>query len=122
MAFGDGASAFQPVRPPRDSSPVVVAHAPVDELLDDALERLAKARAHMMRGEAVAKDEAVTRCLQTVVALRTCPDADAGLATGRLDALCGAITRRLQQASAHSNVGLIDEISGELQVIRDALD
>lgn len=119
MAFGDGA--VQPVRAPPGEQPPVT-HQPLDELLDEVLERLAKTRAHMMRGEAAAKGDAVARCRQTLAGLRHCPDADAGLATGQLDALCAAVSQRLEQADAHNNVGLIDEISNELLAIRDALD
>lgn len=119
MAFGDGA--VQPARPQPGKSPAA-AHAPVGELLDDALERLAKTRAHMMRGEAAARDAAVARCRQSIDELRGCTDAEAGLAAGRLDTLCAAIAQRLAQADAHDNVGLIDEITRELQAIRDALD
>ncbi|KRE84980.1 flagellar export chaperone FliS [Rhodanobacter sp. Soil772] len=120
MAFGYGAGAYQQVR---SHSGVESAdpHGLITLLMDGALERLVKARAHMVRGEVAAKGEAITRCIEILGGLRGSLDRKADpVLVERLDSLYDYMSRRLLQANLRDDASLIDEVSNLLQPIRDS--
>ena len=69
MAFGYGAGAYQQVRS-HGGVESADPHGLITLLMDGALERLVKARAHMVRGEVAAKGEAISRCIEILGGLR----------------------------------------------------
>jgi flagellar protein FliS len=120
MAFGYGAGAYQQVRS-HGGVESADPHGLITLLMDGALERLVKARAHMVRGEVAAKGEAITRCIEIFGGLRGSldPKADPVLVE-RLDSLYDYMSRRLLQANLRDDASLIDEVSQLLRPIRDS--
>lgn len=120
MAFGYGAGAYQQIRS-HGGVESADPHGLITLLMDGALERLVKARAHMLRGEVAAKGEAITRCIEILGGLRGSLDAKADpVLVGRLDSLYDYMSRRLLQANLRDDASLIDEVSDLLQPIRDS--
>lgn len=120
MGFGYGAGAYQQVRS-HGGVESADAHGLITLLMDGALERLVKARAHMMRGETGPKGEAISRCIEILGGLRDALDrkADPSL-VDRLDSLYEYMSRRLLQANLRDDAGIIDEVSRLLQQVRDS--
>ncbi len=120
MGFGYGAGAYQQVRS-HGGVESADPHGLITLLMDGALERLVKARAHMLRGEVAAKGEAISRCIKIFDELRGSldPKADPAM-VGRLDSLYDYMSRRLLQANLRDDATLIDEVSQLLQPIRDS--
>ncbi|EIM02237.1 flagellar protein FliS [Rhodanobacter thiooxydans] len=120
MAFGYGAGAYQQIRS-HGGVESADPHGLITLLMDGALERLVKARAHMLRGEVAAKGEAITRCIEILGGLRDSLDAKADpVLVGRLDSLYDYMSRRLLQANLRDDASLIEEVSNLLQPIRDS--
>lgn len=120
MAFGYGAGAYQQIRS-QGGVESADPHGLITLLMDGALERLVKARAHMLRGEVAAKGEAITRCIEILGGLRGSLDAKVDpVLVGRLDSLYDYMSRRLLQANLRDDASLIDEVSNLLQPIRDS--
>jgi flagellar protein FliS len=120
MAFGYGAGAYQQVRS-HGGVESADPHGLITLLMDGALERLVKARAHMVRGEVAAKGEAITRCIEILGGLRGSLDRKADpVLVERLDSLYDYMSRRLLQANLRDDASLIDEVSNLLQPIRDS--
>jgi flagellar protein FliS len=120
MAFGYGAGAYQQIRS-HGGVESADPHGLITLLMDGVLERLVKARAHMLRGEVAAKGEAITRCIEILGGLRGSLDAKADpVLVGRLDSLYDYMSRRLLQANLRDDASLIDEVSDLLQPIRDS--
>ena len=120
MGFGYGAGAYQQVRS-HGGVESADPHGLITLLMDGALERMVKARAHMQRGETAAKGEAISRCIEILGGLRDSldPKADPAM-VGRLDALYDYMSRRLLQANLRDDTTLIDEVSQLLQQVRDS--
>ncbi len=120
MGFGYGAGAYQQVRS-HGGVESADPHGLITLLMDGALERMVKARAHMQRGETAAKGETISRCIEILGGLRDSldPKADPAM-VGRLDALYDYMSRRLLQANMRDDTTLIDEVSQLLQQVRDS--
>ncbi len=120
MGFGYGANAYQQVRS-HGGVESADPHGLITLLMDGALERLVKARAHMLRGEVAAKGEAISRCIEIIGGLRDSlnPKVDPALVE-RLDSLYDYMSRRLLQANLRDDASLIDEVAKLLQPIRDS--
>lgn len=120
MGFGYGASAYQQIRSHggvESASP----HGLITLLMDGALERLVKARAHMLRGEVAAKGETISKCIGIIGGLRDGLDPKVEPAmVERLDSLYEYMSRRLLQANMRDDVSIIDEVSKLLQQVRDS--
>jgi flagellar protein FliS len=120
MGFGYGAGAYQQVRSHggvESASP----HGLITLLMDGALERLVKARAHMVRGEVAAKGESISRCIEIIGGLRDSLDAKVEpTMVERLDSLYEYMSRRLLQANMHDDATILDEVSKLLQQVRDS--
>jgi flagellar secretion chaperone FliS len=120
MGFGYGAGAYQQVRSHagvESADP----HGLITLLMDGALERLVKARAHMLRGEVAAKGETISRCIEIIGGLRDSldPKVDAAMVE-RLDSLYEYMSRRLLQANLRDDADILDEVSRLLQQLRDS--
>ncbi|MGS1012096.1 flagellar export chaperone FliS [Rhodanobacter sp. UC4450_H17] len=120
MGFGYGAGAYQQVRS-HGGVESADPHGLITLLMDGALERLVKARAHMMRGETGPKGETISRCIEIIGGLRDALDrkADPTL-VDRLDSLYEYMSRRLLQANLRDDAGIIDEVSRLMQQVRDS--
>lgn len=120
MGFGYGAGAYQQVRS-HGGVESADPHGLITLLMDGALERLVKARAHMLRGEIAAKGETITRCIGIIGGLRDSLDrkVDAAMVE-RLDSLYEYMSRRLLLANLHDDATIIDEVSKLLQELRDS--
>jgi flagellar protein FliS len=120
MGFGYGAGAYQQIRS-HGGVESADPHGLITLLMDGALERLIKARAHMMRGEVAAKGETIGRCIEIIGGLRDSLDLKVDpVNTGRLDSLYEYMSRRLLQANLRDDASLIDEVSKLLQQVRDS--
>ncbi|HXD35662.1 MAG TPA: flagellar export chaperone FliS [Rhodanobacter sp.] len=120
MGFGYGAGAYQQVRS-HGGVESADPHGLITLLMDGALERLVKARAHIMRGEIAAKGETISRCIEIIGGLRDSLDPKVDTAfVGRLDSLYEYMSRRLLQANLRDDAGIIDEVSRLLQQVRDS--
>ncbi|MGY3039531.1 flagellar protein FliS [Rhodanobacter sp. TND4EL1] len=120
MAFGYGAGAYQQVRS-HGGVESADPHGLITLLMDGALERMVKARGHMLRGEVGPKGETISRCIEIVGGLRDSLDPKVEPAmVGRLDSLYEYMSRRLLQANLRNDPGIIDEVSRLLQQVRDS--
>ncbi len=120
MGFGYGAGAYQQVRSHggvESASP----HGLITLLMEGVLERLVKARAHMLRGEVAAKGEAISRCIEMIGGLRDGldPKVEPSMVE-RLDSLYEYMSRRLLQANLRDDATIIDEVSKLLQQVHDS--
>jgi flagellar secretion chaperone FliS len=120
MGFGYGAGAYQQVRS-HGGVESADPHGLITLLMDGALERLVKARAHMLRGEVAAKGETISRCIEIIGGLRDSldPQVDAAMVE-RLDSLYEYMSRRLLQANLRDDADILDEVSRLLQQLRDS--
>ena len=120
MAFGYGANVYQQVRS-HGGVESADPHGLITLLMDGALERLVKGRAHMLRGEIAAKGETITRCIEIIGGLRDSLDPKVDTAmVERLDSLYEYMSRRLLQANLRDDADILDEVSGLLQQLRDS--
>ena len=120
MGFGYGAGAYQQVRS-HGGVESADPHGLITLLMDGALERLVKARAHMVRGEVAAKGESISRCIEIIGGLRDSLDPKVEpTMVGRLDSLYEYMSRRLLQANMHDDATILDEVSKLLQQVRDS--
>ncbi len=102
-----------------DASP----HRLVQMLLEGALERIAAARGHMLRGETARRGEQIGKAIGIIGGLREGLDEEVGGDMVRnLDALYSYMERRLVQANLSSDPALLDEIAGLLREIKSAWD
>lgn len=120
MGFGYGAGAYQQVRS-HGGVESADPHGLITLLMDGALERLVKARAHMLRGEVAAKGETISRCIEIIGGLRDSldPKVDSAMVE-RLDSLYEYMSRRLLQANLRDDADILDEVSRLLQQLRDS--
>ncbi|MEO8778405.1 MAG: flagellar export chaperone FliS [Rhodanobacter sp.] len=120
MGFSHGASAWEEVRS-RDDAVSADPRGVATLRMDGLLERLVKARAHLLRGEVAAKGQAISRCVEIIGGLRDSLDPKIGPAMlGRLDSLCDYASRRLLQANLHDDATIIDEVSKLMQQMRES--
>lgn len=120
MGFGYGAGAYQQVRS-HGSVETADAHGLITMLMDGAIERLVKARGHMVRGEVAAKGELISRCIDIIGELQGSldPKVETPLVP-QLNALYDYMSRRLLHASLHNDPRVLDEVTGLLQQLRNS--
>lgn len=120
MGFGYGAGAYQQVRS-HGAAETADPHGLITMLMDGAIERLAKARGHMMHGHVAAKGELISRCMDIVSELRGSldPKVESPLVE-QLGALYDYMGHRLLHANLHNDPRALDEVSRLLQEVRDA--
>lgn len=96
-------------------------HQLVQMLMDGALDRIARAKGCMSRGEIAAKGAHIARAVAIVNGLRRDLDMErGGEISANLDALYEYMSRRLLEANAKNDRGILEEVAGLLREIRDA--
>ena len=120
MGFGYGAGAYQQVRS-HGAVETADPHGLITMLMDGAIERLTKARGHMLHGEVAAKGELISRCLDIISELRGSldPKVETPL-VDQLGALYDYMGHRLLHANLHDDPRALDEVSRLLQQLRHA--
>ena len=98
-------------------------HRLIQMLIDGALDKLAVAKGHMERGEIASKGNYISWAISIIEGLRVSLDSDQGgeIATN-LEALYDYMERRLVEANAKNDVGMIDEVVGLLRTVKEAWD
>ena len=98
-------------------------HTLVAMLFDGLLERLARARGYMERGQVREKGEMLSRSIAIIDGLRASVDRSAAVELGgRLVALYDHMEMRLLQANTESNASAIDEIIGLARELKSGWD
>lgn len=93
----------------------------VTMLLDGTLERVRRARAHLIDNDIPAKASALSSAVSVIEALRLSLDEDAGGEIAeRLGALYDYMTLRLTEANAMNDAGRLDEVIRLLDSIASA--
>lgn len=120
MGAGVGASARQATGSGDDAASAD-SHGLVTLRMDGVLERLVKARAHLLRGEVAAKAEAISHCVEIIGGLRGSlnPKVEPSM-IGRLDSLYEYMSQRLLQANLRDDASILDEVSKLLHQVRDS--
>lgn len=98
-------------------------HRIIQMLLIGALDKIAAAKGHLVRGDIKQKGAQITWAMSIINGLRMSLDhKDGGEITANLDNLYEYMSRRLLQANVENNVGILDEVSGLLREIKAAWD
>ena len=95
-------------------------HELVRLLLDGGLARVAAAKGQIARREVAAKGESIGRAIGIIEGLRTSLDRVAGGAVAnQLESLYDYMVRRLAVANLRDDTGILDEVEGLLEQVRD---
>lgn len=98
-------------------------HRLVQMLMEGALDKIATAKGHILRKEFEGKSRHITWAMSIINGLRSSLDpASGGEIAANLDDLYGYMVRRLIDANASNDVGILDEVSGLLVEIKGAWD
>ncbi len=98
-------------------------HRLIQMLLDGALDRLAVAKGHMLRGEVAGKGNRIRGALMLIGGLRSSLNKEAGGDIARnLDLLYDYMERRLLLANAKNDPELLGEVMSLLTEIKTAWD
>jgi flagellar protein FliS len=96
-------------------------HQLVQMLMDGALDRIARAKGCMSRGDVAQKGAHIARAVAILNGLRRDLDMErGGEISANLDALYEYMSRRLLEANARNDTEIVDEVAGLLREIRDA--
>ena len=88
-------------------------------LLDGALERVARARGHMERGELAEQGEVIGKVIDIVASLDSYLDHDKGGEVSKtLESLYDYIVRQLYQANLKKDVSVLEEVATLLSEVR----
>ncbi len=102
-----------------DASP----HRLIQMLLDGALDRIAVAKGHMVRGNIAEKGRYIGLVISIVEGLRISLDKPGGGEIAQnLDNLYEYITRRLAEASLKNDETILDEITSLLKEVKEGWD
>ncbi|MBU6249379.1 MAG: flagellar export chaperone FliS [Xanthomonadaceae bacterium] len=95
-------------------------HQLVGMLFDGALDRIAQARGHMLRGDVAAKGACVSKAVAIIGELRASLNHEVDPAfSQRLESLYEYVTRRLLFAQLHDDVAALDEAARLLAPVRE---
>ena len=95
----------------------------VQLMMQGALDRIARAKGHLSRGEISAKGEQIGRAIQLIDGLRTSLDlAEGADIAANLERLYEYMMRRLLRANLEDDIAALDEVSGLLGEVREAWD
>lgn len=98
-------------------------HRLIQMLLEGALDKIARARGHMERGEVPARGYNLTRAIDIIEGLRVSVDTTVRHPlTDNLISLYDYMGRRLLQANLESSLAMLDEVTGLLREIKEAWD
>lgn len=97
-------------------------HRLIQMLLDGALERIATAKGHLLRGETARKGEQIGKAISIVDGLRISLDPTAGEISQNLEDLYEYVGRRLLKVHVTDDVAILDEVAGLLREIKSAWD
>lgn len=96
------------------------AHQLISMLLEGAMDRIAQARGHLLRGDAPAKGASISRAVAIVGELRASLNHKVDPTfSQRLESLYEYVTRRLLFAQLHDDVGALDEAARLLAPVRE---
>lgn len=102
-----------------DASP----HQLITMLLDGALDRIASAKGAMERKDTAQQGAMLGKAISIVDSMRASLDHDqGGELAGNLSALYDYMERRLLEAGAHADAGILEEVSGLLREIKSGWD
>lgn len=98
-------------------------HRLIQMLMEGVLDRVARARGHMERGEIGPKGEQVGRAITILEGLRLCLDSSQSpdLAE-RLEQLYDYMQRRLTEANLHNDAEKLDEVLSLMKEIKSGWD
>lgn len=118
---------FQAIRQYQDSGDGAATHTARPEqliamLLGGALDRVARARGASRNGELQVRIANIRGAIAIVEHLRLCLDPRGGKITERLDALYDFVLRRLAQANAADDPGMLEEVADVLRPLKAAWD
>lgn len=98
-------------------------HRLIQMLLEGALDKIARARGCMERGDIPARGHNITRAIDIIEGLRVSVDTSVKHPlTDNLLSLYDYMGRRLLQANLESSTVMLDEVSGLLREIKEAWD
>ncbi len=98
-------------------------HRLIQMLMEGALEKIARAKGHMQRGEIAEKGRHVGWAISIIDGLRTSLDHDAGgEMAANLEQLYDYMSRRLVEANARNSTDYLDEVTELLRGIKSAWD
>lgn len=123
MSYGlsRGAQMYQQVG--TSSAAYADPHQLVQMLMEGGLDRLARARGAMERGETVEKGELIGKAIGIIGGLQGSLNADVGgEIAANLDSLYDYMQQRLLHANLKNDIAAIDEVAGLLREIKQAWD
>ena len=95
----------------------------VQMLMEGVLDRVARARGHIERGETMDKGREIGRAMDILATLRTSLDPAAGEdLVARLEQLYDYMERQLYWANRHNQLELLDEVARLMKQIKSAWD
>lgn len=97
-------------------------HRLIQMLFAGALDKIASAKGHMLRGELAQKAGLISAAMAIIDGLRMSLDMSAGDIAEHLDSLYDYMERQLLRANYENAVPLLDEVAGLLQEIKGAWD
>ncbi len=97
-------------------------HRLVQMLFEGALDKIASAKGHMMRGDLAQKAGQISATVAILDGLRMSLDKSAGEIAQNLDDLYDYMERQLLRANYENAVPLLDEVSALLAEIKSAWD
>lgn len=95
-------------------------HQLIAMLLEGALDRIARARGAMRNGDRAARLQSIGAAISIIEYLNLSLDLEAGQVSERLAALYDYCVRRLTQANASEDAGMLDEVANVLRPIKQA--
>ncbi|MBI3344678.1 MAG: flagellar export chaperone FliS [Gammaproteobacteria bacterium] len=97
-------------------------HRLIQMLFQGALDKIASAKGHMLRGELAQKAGQISAAMAIVGGLRMSLDKSAGDIAEHLDSLYDYLERQLLRANYENDAHPLDEVAGLLQEIKGAWD
>lgn len=98
-------------------------HRLIQMLMEGVLDRVARARGHMERGETAPKGEQISRAVTILEGLRLCLDSSQSQDLAeRLEQLYDYMQRRLAEANLHNDTEKLDEVLSLMKEIKSGWD
>ncbi len=98
-------------------------HRLVQMLMEGALDKIAAAKGHMLRGEMAEKGRFISWAISIISGLQSSLDMEAGgEISHNLDSLYDYMVRRLGESSVSDNPDILDEVTSLLLEVKGAWD